>query len=130
MLSPIATTLPPGPATPAPSASTSTGSPDAARWHSAFAQAAAQALPGPGDDCLPAALADLPFECQLLNGPLAGARLLLRIEPGAGAALLPRLVLQVSPACLAAWRARGVDLATVLAEAGPVVVEASAGDEA
>jgi hypothetical protein len=120
-----AAALPPGPATAAPLP----GGPEAARWHSAFARAAAQALPGMADDRLPAALADLPFECQLLNGPLAGARLLLRIEPTAGGVMLPRLVLQVSPASLAAWRARGVDLAAVLAAAGPVVVEAGAGEE-
>ncbi len=104
------------------------GGRDAARWHSAFTPAAAAALPGTANNPWPAALADLPFECQLLNGPLAGARLLLRLEAGAGGAALPRLVLQVAPASLAAWRARGIDLAAVLATAGPVVVEASAGD--
>lgn len=114
----------PGPLPPA------TGGLDAARWRSAVAQAAAETLPGLDDGRWPDALSAQPFECQLLNGPLAGARLLLRAEPAAGGALLPRLVLQVAPASLAAWRARGVDLAAVLAAAGPVVVEPSAGDAA
>lgn len=104
------------------------GALDAARWRHAFTQAAAEALPAGAEPCWPAALADLPFECQLLNGPLAGARLQLRVAPATG--VLPRLVLQVPPATLAAWRARGVDLAAVLAAAGPVVVEAGAGDAA
>lgn len=119
----LPSTLGPGLAPPA------TGGLDAARWRSAFAQAAAEALPGLAEQRWPAALAELPFECQLVNGPLAGARLLLRLEPAAGGLQQPRLVLQVAPASLAAWRARGVDLAAVLSAAGPVVVEACAGDE-
>ena len=114
----------PGPLPPA------TGGLDAARWRSAVAQAAAETLPGLADGRWPVALADPAFECQLLNGPLAGARLLLRAEPAAGGGLLPRLVLQVAPATLATWRARGVDLAALLAAAGPVVVEPCAGDVA
>jgi hypothetical protein len=120
-----------GPLPPAPGpglAPPATGALDAARWRSAFTQAAAEALPALAEPAWPAALADLPFECQLLNGPLAGARLQLRVEPGAGGVPQPRLVLQLSPASLGAWRARGVDLAAVLAAAGPVVVEACAGD--
>ena len=117
------------PAAPGPGlAAPATGALDAARWRSAITQAAGEALPTLAEPAWPAALANLPFECQLLNGPLAGARLQLRLEPGAGGVPQPRLVLQVAPASLAAWRARGVDLAAVLAAAGPVVVEACAGD--
>ena len=127
MLKSIGTVPPmPGPGLAVPA----TGALDAARWRHAFTQAAAEALPALAEPCWPGALADLPFECQLLNGPLAGARLQLRVASAAGGLPLARLVLQVPPATLAAWRARGVDLAAVLAAAGSVVVEASAGDAA
>jgi len=149
MLNPIVPMLPP--AEPAAGADAfavaGLGGLDAARWRSAFAHAGgdappplARTLPEPAPDAPADALADwpptaqreLPFECQLMNGPLAGAWLVLRIEPAAGSAggMLPRLTLQVSPACVAAWRARGVDLAAALAAAGPVVLEVSAGDGA
>lgn len=104
----------------------------------AMARHPAQPIPEPGAAGLaeapcgwpPAALRELPFECQLLNGPLAGARLVLRIAPAAGGTALPRLALQVSTACVAAWRARGVDLAAALAAGGPVVLEIDGGDPA